>query len=86
VPFSPSIAGNCWCGSRPILGLLGELLGASRDDTVRMLGGGLPGFGPGPADEESFGCPDAACDRVCTTPPAGPVPRCRITGAPMIRR
>lgn len=71
---------------RPILELLGQLLGAGRDDTRQMLSGGLPGLGPGRADEESFGCPDAACDRVCTTLPAGPIPRCDLTDRPMIRR
>lgn len=71
---------------RPILLLLGQLLGANGDETRQMLSGGLPGLGPGHADEESFGCPDAACDRICTTTPAGPIPRCLLTGQPMIRQ
>ncbi|MGW1720426.1 hypothetical protein [Streptomyces sp. NPDC002156] len=71
---------------RPILDLLGELLGTASDDTVRSLGTGLPGAGPGRADEEQFACPDQACARIAFTVPAGPVPRCRITGDPMIRQ
>jgi hypothetical protein len=71
---------------RPILAMLDELLGTVRADTVRTLGGGLPGFGPGQADEEQFGCPDGACSRIAGTYPAGPVPRCRVTGDPMSRR
>ena len=71
---------------RPILALLSELLGTTRTGTVRALSGGLPGVGPGRADEERFGCPDGACDRVTGTVPAGPVPRCEITGLPMSRR
>lgn len=68
---------------RPILTLLGELLGMSVTDTARGLGSGLPGAGPGRADEETFGCPDHACDRVTGAVPAGPAPRCRVTGLPM---
>ena len=71
---------------RPILALLSELLGTSAIGTVRGLSSGLPGAGPGRADEERFGCPDRACDRVADAVPAGPVPRCRITGLPMSRR
>jgi hypothetical protein len=71
---------------RPILALLGELLGTSPTRTVRGLGGGLPGAGPGRADEESFGCPDRACDRVALGAPAGAAPGCRLTGLPMVRR
>lgn len=71
---------------RPILGLLAELMGINREETVRALAGGLPGTGPGHADEERFGCPDGACDRVCTTYPAGPVPRCPLIDDPMTRR
>lgn len=70
---------------RPILGLLSELLGASPDSTVRTLSVGLPGSGPGQADEEQFVCPDDACARVALTIPAGPVPRCHVTGKPMAR-
>ncbi|SDD55465.1 hypothetical protein [Actinokineospora iranica] len=70
----------------PILALLAELLGSSLDETVRTLASGLPGAGPGQADEERFCCPDGACDRVSLTAPAGPVPRCTVTGQPMKRR
>lgn len=69
----------------PILDLVRQLLGASPEE-VRALGSGLPGFGPGQANEELFGCPDDACDRVCTTTPAGPIPRCALTGQRMVRR
>lgn len=71
---------------RPILDLLGELLGAGREGTRQMLAVGLPGLGLGQADEESFGCPDGVCDRVGTSPPAGPIPRCPLIGQPMSRR
>jgi hypothetical protein len=71
---------------RPIVALLAELLNASREATTRTLAEGLPGIGPGQADEERFRCPDEACDRVGGTTPAGPVPRCMVTGQPMKRR
>ncbi|QXJ24285.1 hypothetical protein AGRA3207_005575 [Actinomadura graeca] len=73
---------------RPILALLGELLGTGAEDTgaVRGLGAGLPGAGPGRADEERFGCPDGACDRTAVAVPAGPVPHCVLTGLPMSGR
>jgi hypothetical protein len=71
---------------RPILALLGELLDTSGAGTVRGLSTGLPGTGSGRADEERFGCPDGACDRIAHTVPAGPVPRCLITGRPMTVR
>jgi hypothetical protein len=74
------------CAREPVLTLLGELLGTSATDTVRGLNTGLPGVGSGRADEERFGCPDGACDRVARTVPAGPVPRCLITGLPMAPR
>lgn len=74
------------CARRPVAALLSELLGISTAETVRGLGGGLPGAGPGRADEELFGCPDGACDRITDAIPAGPVPRCRITDLPMSRR
>lgn len=63
---------------RPILELLRQLRG-SNEDTRQILSGGLPGLSPGHADEESFGCPGAACERVCATLPAGPIPRCHLT-------
>ncbi len=71
---------------RPILALLGELLGTSGADAVRGLGAGLPGTGSGRADEESFSCPDGACERITLTVPAGPIPRCLLTDLPMISR
>ncbi|MEU1550819.1 hypothetical protein [Nocardia sp. NPDC005745] len=71
---------------RPIEALLAELMGATREETRQMISTSLPGFGPGRADEESFGCPDRACDHVTTTVPAGPVPRCNLTGTLMRRQ
>ncbi|WP_067456233.1 hypothetical protein [Actinomadura macra] len=68
---------------RPILALLGELLGTGETGAVRGLGAGLPGAGPGRADEEEFACPDGACDRIAVAVPAGPVPHCLLTGLPM---
>ncbi|WP_340682577.1 hypothetical protein LCL61_28435 [Amycolatopsis coloradensis] len=70
---------------RPILHLLGQLLGTDGVTTLRSLSVGLPGAGPGQADGERFGCPDGRCDRVAATAPAGPVPRCQVTGAAMKR-
>jgi hypothetical protein len=70
---------------RPILDLLADLLGAEPDSAVRALGTGLPGAGPGQADEEQFVCPDNACARVAYTLPAGPAPRCRVTGTSMVQ-
>ncbi len=71
---------------RPILGLLAQLLGTDEGSATRALGAQLPGTGPGHADEESFGCPDGACDRVETTQPAGAIPQCLVTGTSMARR
>ncbi|AUA08330.1 MULTISPECIES: hypothetical protein [Streptomyces] len=71
---------------RPILALLDQLLGTSGADTVRGLSSGLPGAGSGRADEETFACPDGACDRVVHAVPAGPIPRCELTGLPLISR
>lgn len=68
----------------PIVELLRRLLDADGQE-LRALSTGLPGLGPGQADEELFGCPDGACDRVCGTTPAGPVPRCPLTGLRMVR-
>ena len=68
---------------RPVTALLRELVG---QDVVRGLNTGLPGAGPGRADDEQFGCPDGACDRLAYTVPAGPVPQCLVTGRPMTRR
>ncbi|SEP20290.1 hypothetical protein [Amycolatopsis saalfeldensis] len=67
---------------RPITALLEQLLGTPSDETVRQrsLSSRLPGSGPGRADEERFGCPDGACDRLAAAEPAGPVPRCPLTG------
>lgn len=71
---------------RPILELLGRLLGADGTTAVRTLSSGLPGAGPGQADDERFGCPAGRCDRVATAAPAGPVPRCLVTRGAMVRR
>jgi hypothetical protein len=71
---------------RPVVGLLAELLSTGRDDALRTLAIGLPGTGPGQADEEQFRCPDGACDRIAGTVPAGRVPNCLVTGQPMKRR
>ncbi|MEU9967564.1 hypothetical protein [Streptomyces malaysiensis] len=71
---------------RPILALLDQLLGTSGADTVRGLSSGLPGAGSGRTDEETFACPDGACDRVVHAVPAGPIPRCELTGLPLISR
>lgn len=70
---------------RPVLGLLNQLLGTDSDTTLRALGAGLSGVGSGQAREERFGCPDGACDRITVPPPAGALPRCRVTGLPMQR-
>jgi hypothetical protein len=70
---------------QPIVDLLRQLLGVNGQQ-VRSLSSGLPGTGPGQADEEVFGCPDGACDRLGTTTPAGPVPRCPLTSRPMARQ
>ncbi|WP_405965382.1 hypothetical protein OG713_40845 [Streptomyces sp. NBC_00723] len=69
---------------RPVLPLLRILLGADPDETRRALSSGLPDAGPGQAAEERFECPDGACARVAFSPyPAGPIPRCLLTGQPM---
>ncbi|MET9001797.1 hypothetical protein [Amycolatopsis sp. Hca4] len=70
---------------RPVLDLISGLLGTDNDTTLRALGAGLPGAGPGRATAERFGCPDGACDRIDVPPPAGALPRCRVTGLPMER-
>jgi hypothetical protein len=72
---------------RPVLALLSELLGTTGiDETRQALGAGLPGTGPGRADDERFECPDGACPRTATTIPAGPAPTCSVTGHTMRRR
>jgi hypothetical protein len=72
---------------RPILALLARLLGTDTADTLRALSSGLPGAGPGQADEETFSCPDGACDRKATSPyPTGPIPRCPLTDQRMSKR
>lgn len=71
---------------RPILALLGELLGTEGEATTRALSTALPGASAGQPDEEVFGCPDSACDRVCQPLPAGPVPRCQLTGKTLRQR
>ena len=69
---------------RPILALLSEFLGAPPEHLV-FRWTKFPAASGGQADEERFGCPDSVCDRVCGTQPAGPVPRCLLTGEPMRR-
>ncbi|WP_242910743.1 hypothetical protein [Actinomadura terrae] len=71
---------------RPIRALLADLIGGDPSGTTRGPGSGLPGGGPGRADEEVFGCPDGACDRTAPGVPAGPFPRCGITGLLMAPR
>jgi hypothetical protein len=70
---------------RPIMGLLAELLGTDHGGVSRQMVA-LPGLGPGRSSEERFGCPDGACDREEKTTPAGPLPRCWLTGRFMARR
>ncbi|MFF4241410.1 hypothetical protein ACFYYL_36560 [Actinomadura geliboluensis] len=71
---------------RPVRALLAELVGGDPGGPGRGPAAGLPGAGPGRADEETFGCPDGACDRIADGVPAGPFPRCRVTGLPMAPR
>lgn len=70
---------------RPVAELFAELLGRDPESVRGLLGSGLPGQGTGRANEERFGCPDGACDRRAATTPAGPLPRCHVTGTPMRR-
>jgi hypothetical protein len=63
---------------RPVLTLLGQLLNADREATLRTLATALPGAGPGAARQEIFHCPDGACDRTVVPPPAGALPRCAV--------
>ena len=69
---------------RPIRGLLSKLP-ADPEENLRELAA-LPRLGPGRASEERFGCPDDLCDRTARTTPAGPLPRCWLTGRFMARR
>jgi hypothetical protein len=71
---------------RPVRALLADLIGGDPAGELRGPGAGLPGTGPGRADEETFGCPDGACDRIADGVPAGPFPHCRVTGLPMAPR
>jgi hypothetical protein len=64
---------------RPIRALLADLLPADESGVTRHLEM-LPAMGPGRSSEERFGCPDGLCDREATTIPAGPLPRCWLTG------
>lgn len=70
---------------RPVLTLLGQLLDTDRETTLRTLATGLPGTGPGIALQETFRCPDGACDRRAVPPPAGAIPRCAVLGRPLER-
>jgi hypothetical protein len=64
---------------RPVQALLADLLPADETGVTRQLEM-LPSMGPGRSSEERFGCPDGLCDREATTTPAGPLPRCWLTG------
>ncbi|WLW53343.1 hypothetical protein [Streptomyces sp. YU58] len=70
---------------RPVLPLLGQLLNADRETTLRTLATALPGAGPGTARRETFRCPDGACDRTAVPPPAGALPHCAVLGRLMER-
>jgi hypothetical protein len=63
----------------PVRALLADLLPTGQAPTNRHLEP-LPSLGPGRASEERFGCPNGLCDREATTTPAGPLPRCWLTG------
>lgn len=70
---------------RPVLALLGQLLNTDRETTLRTLATALPGAGPGTARQETFRCPDGACDRTAVPPPAGAIPRCAVLDRHMER-
>jgi len=70
---------------RPISGLLSRYFGIDPATGNRSLQGGLPGAGAGRAHEELFGCPLGHCSREERPVPAGPVPRCLLTGSAMKR-
>jgi hypothetical protein len=73
---------------RPVLDLLAELLGGTRNEVLeehRSAATGLPGTGGGRADDEVFGCPDDACGHQTRTVPAGTPPRCSLTRREMKR-
>ncbi|HEX3790659.1 MAG TPA: hypothetical protein VHW44_22540 [Pseudonocardiaceae bacterium] len=74
---------------RPIYDLLSRLLGGdplTETDRSSRLTTGLVGASGGTAGEERFGCPDGACSRSVRPVPAGPVPRCNLTGVRLRRR
>jgi hypothetical protein len=71
---------------RPIRRRLESLLVIQEEGQDRGGSHQLPGLGPGGADEEVFRCADGACDRIATAVPAGPAPRCLLTGERMARR
>lgn len=64
---------------KPIRDLLAELFPAGQTGVSRGIRP-LPWLGPGEASAERFRCPDGRCDREGTTTPAGPLPRCWLTG------
>lgn len=68
---------------QPIFALLSQLVGVGDVGGLRTLSSALPGGSTGRAHEEAFGCPDGACNRVAVSLPAGPVPRCEVTGMHM---
>jgi hypothetical protein len=63
----------------PVVNLLAELFPAGQTGVSRGLEP-LPSLGPGQASRERFRCPDGRCDREETTTPAGPLPRCWLSG------
>lgn len=64
---------------QPVRALLADLLPGDQSGVTRQLEV-LPSLGPGRSSEERFRCPDGLCDREATTAPAGPLPRCWLTG------
>jgi hypothetical protein len=64
---------------QPVRALLADLLPDDQTGVTRHLET-LPSLGPGLSSEERFGCPEGLCDREATTTPAGPLPRCWLTG------
>lgn len=63
----------------PVRDLLAELFPGGQTGVSRGLEH-LPSLGPGQASVERFRCPDGRCGREGTTTPAGPLPRCWLTG------
>ncbi|WP_112267900.1 hypothetical protein [Lentzea terrae] len=68
----------------PVRALLDDLFPPDQAGVTRTFEA-LPSLGPGRSSEERFGCPARLCDREATTKPAGPLPRCWLTGRFMRR-